>query len=91
MLRGLLSQANGGMGSDGSGGSTNGEINDSGCGAIAKAIHLTATDTLLDLGSSSGRACYSMCAQAGGPVCIGIECEKDRHNIYMSFAHKVMF
>ena len=80
------------MGSDGIGGSTNGELSDAGCAIVANALELNSQDTFLDLESGSGRACYSICVQAVSfpRLCIGIECQDVRHNISVLYAKNIM-
>ena len=59
---GIYCKINAGVGSDGDGGSTNGELRDSACKSIVKKLLLNETDTFLDIGSDSGLRVSRICA-----------------------------
>lgn len=75
----------GNLGSDGNGGSTNGEITIGTCKAISTALQLNSTDCICDLGSGGGKTLTLLVAMSQAKIGIGIECETMRHNLAMNF------
>jgi hypothetical protein len=69
------------QGSDGSGGSINGEMSDAACIIIAEALDLNVNDSLLDLFGSGGGITVARMAAKSGCAAVGIECEVDRINV----------
>jgi hypothetical protein len=80
------------LGSDGSGGSTNGELTLKGCEIMVERLNLGPDDILVDIGCSSGYAVLVM-AVLSGCKAIGIEVEQPRYDIALQvfFLIKVVF
>jgi precorrin-6B methylase 2 len=80
----------GGLGSDGSGGSCNGEAAFKGCTTIACALDLNFDDVLMDIGSSGGLTLAWLNAISNCKACIGVEVERDRHVVAETFNLRLM-
>jgi hypothetical protein len=80
----------GGLGSDGSGGSTNGESSLAGCKIIVEALKLNSSDVLMDVGSSGGLTLAWLNALSGCRASIGIEVELLRYQVAEAFNLRLM-
>jgi hypothetical protein len=79
-----------GMGSDGSGGSVNGELGNKACYMFSKKLQLSPEDVFLDAGSGSGLTVCRIQALANCRASIGVETEVIRHNIAQNFNLRLM-
>ena len=84
-LTSVYNASNGRIGSDGSGGGTNGELTPASCEAISIGLELNEKDYFCDIGSGGGLTAARIVAISRAKVGIGIETESERHNIAMNF------
>ena len=89
-LEKVYTKINGGLGSDGNGGSTNGELTNSSCQKICSGLLLNASDMLLDIGSGSGLTLAKLFGLSDCKLGIGIELEPIRHDIAVGFNNALM-
>jgi hypothetical protein len=90
IVESIYNKSNGNLGSDGSGGSINGELSTAAIKTISKALDLNSGDHFCDIGSGGGFTLMRFVALSKCKVRVGIEIESERHNIAMNFIKKIM-
>jgi hypothetical protein len=90
LITGIYNDSHKGMGSDGSGGSVNGELGNKACYMFSKKLQLSPEDVFLDAGSGSGLTVCRIQALANCRASIGVETEVIRHNIAQNFNLRLM-
>lgn len=90
IITSVYNESHGGLGSDGSGGSINGELSTASCKIICNGLELNKDDCLCDIGSGGGFTLMRMAAESNVKVGIGIECEAERYNIAVNFNKTLM-
>lgn len=83
-------QSHGHLGSDGSGGSINGELTPAACKRICLALQLNSNDRVLDLGSGGGKSLALLVGLSAAKCGVGIECEVIRHSVATNFNKYIM-
>jgi hypothetical protein len=90
LITGIYNDTHRGLGSDGSGGSVNGELGNKACYIFSIKLQLSQEDVFLDAGSGSGLTLCRIQALANCRASIGVETEVIRYNIAQNFNLRLM-